>query len=132
MIPIKEYEALMRMTMCAKNQCSVCKYKSNAKHCEKRIVNNMIILEKAIDDKKDNWISVEEKLPELNQKVLIYAVGKTDGFIGDNITAISERYIFRLFPNNEGVEEWTSPWAYFNTDYKITHWMPLPTSPKAI
>lgn len=76
------------------------------------------------------WISVDERLPEIDMNVLVYAVGKIDGFIGDTVIAISRRSVFRLFPWNEGVEIWENPWQYFTTDYEVTHWMPLPEPPK--
>jgi hypothetical protein len=77
-----------------------------------------------------SWISVKDRLPELEQQVLVYAVGKIDGFIGDAVYALCERYVFRFFNDSPGYETWSIPWDYFHTDYEITHWMPLPESPK--
>lgn len=77
----------------------------------------------------NEWISVNDKLPELNQLVLVYAVGKIDGFIGERTIEICERFIQRIFPPSPGLEMWSSPYQYFHTDYKITHWMPLPEPP---
>jgi hypothetical protein len=74
------------------------------------------------------WIPVTDRLPEVGEDVLIYAVGKSDDF--SSVIAITNRMIFRLFPSSEGVETWSSPWQYFMTDYEITHWMPLPEPPK--
>lgn len=79
---------------------------------------------------RDRWISVEERLPELNTSVLVHGIGNTDGFWGEQVTAISKRFLFKIFPSSEGEETWSSPWQYFHTDYKITHWMPLPEPPK--
>ena len=79
---------------------------------------------------RDRWISVEERLPERNVDVLVSAKGKINGFIGETVTAISERYIFRLMPHLHGKETWRSPWDYFLADYDITHWRPLPEPPK--
>lgn len=76
------------------------------------------------------WISVEERLPEKDVNVLVFAEGYADGFIGDTVTAISKRYIFRLFPWCDGELKWMAPWQYFHSDYKITHWMPLPKPPE--
>lgn len=76
------------------------------------------------------WIPCSERLPEDGQEVLVYAVGKADGFIGDNVIALSERFMFRLFPAWNGVGQWKSPWEYFSSNYEITHWMPLPDPPK--
>ena len=79
---------------------------------------------------RDRWISVEERLPERNKEVLVYAIGDADGFWGDHVIAIAERFLFKFFPSDEGKEKWSSPWQYFHTDYKITHWRPLPEPPK--
>jgi len=79
---------------------------------------------------RDRWISVEERLPERGIKVLVYGVGNIDGFWGDQVIAIAERFLFKFLPSSEGTEEWSSPWRYFHTDYKITHWQPLPEPPK--
>ena len=77
-----------------------------------------------------HWIPVTERLPELNQEVLVYAVGKIDGFIGESTMALTDRILFRLFPSSPGIETWSSPCQYFLTDYEITHWMPLPEAPE--
>lgn len=79
---------------------------------------------------RDRWISVEERLPERNTSVLVYAIGNTDGFWGEHVTAIADRFLFKFFPSSKGEEKWSSPWQYFHTDYKITHWKPLPEPPK--
>lgn len=86
--------------------------------------------EAGVKSAKPRWIPVTERLPELNTEVLVYAVGKIDGFIGESAIEITNRFIFRLFPSSEGTETWSAPRQYFLTDYEITHWMPLPESPK--
>jgi hypothetical protein len=79
---------------------------------------------------RDRWIGVEERFPERNTEVLVYAIGDADGFWGKHVIAIAERFLFKFFPSAKGEEEWSSPWQYFHTDYKITHWKPLPEPPK--
>ena len=76
------------------------------------------------------WISINDRLPELNQDVLVYAVGKIDGFIGDHVVEKCKRFIQRILPSSPGEEIWSSPYQYFHTDYEITHWMPLPEPPE--
>lgn len=76
------------------------------------------------------WIPVTERLPEKGIDVLVFAEGKIEGFFGDTVIAISNRYDFKIFTDFEEVEVWRSPWQYFLTDYEITHWMPLPEPPK--
>ena len=77
------------------------------------------------------WISVEDRLPNADERVLVFGVGIYDGFIGDTVIAITDiTDINPLFPSLKIEKEWRSPWQYFLTDYKITHWMPLPEPPK--
>jgi hypothetical protein len=38
---------------------------------------------------RDRWISVEERLPERNKEVLVYAIGDADGFWGNHVIAIA-------------------------------------------
>lgn len=71
------------------------------------------------------WISVKERMPEAEQEVLVYAVGYAFGFEGDTVMAITCPSMHR-----NGSMYWRSPWQYFQSDYKITHWMPLPDAPE--
>lgn len=49
MIPEKEREALMRLTMCARKECAICKYKgSNKEDCYERATECMHILADAL------------------------------------------------------------------------------------
>lgn len=75
----------------------------------------------------DRWISVESKLPEPGQEVLLLAHG-WEGRL---------HYIGKLEPSpaQEGffgkskASEWTIwGWSYFR-EPKVTHWMPLPELP---
>lgn len=51
MIPEKEREALMRLTMCARHQCEICKYrdKYTRKDCMDEIMKDMHILMEAVE-----------------------------------------------------------------------------------
>lgn len=50
MIPEKEREALMRLTMCARRECFVCKYKDCIfDECVERSTENMHILAAALE-----------------------------------------------------------------------------------
>lgn len=72
-------------------------------------------------DAMPRWISVEERLPEDDVNVLIYAVSNGDDV--DSCIAMTS-YTHRMHGFN--IEGWRSPWQYFFFDYMITHWMPLP------
>lgn len=54
MIPEKEREALMRLVMCARHQCVICKYhdKYTFDDCANEITNNMTILADALERKE--------------------------------------------------------------------------------
>ena len=56
MIPEKEREALMRLTMCARNECGMCKYhkKYTFDECNELATENMHILADALDTINDN------------------------------------------------------------------------------
>ena len=53
MIPEPEREAILRLTMCARRNCEICKYGPKkprvklSESCEKRITENMNLLAKA-------------------------------------------------------------------------------------
>ena len=55
MIPEKEREALMRLTMCARNQCAICKYKdiNTYEDCQLEITEDMNILADALDEERE-------------------------------------------------------------------------------
>lgn len=77
------------------------------------------------------WISVKDRLPEIDERVLVFGVGKYDCFIGTTqiaITHMSDRNLINCHIKTQPY--WIAPWQYFLTDYEITHWMPLPEPPK--
>lgn len=51
MIPEKEREALMQLTMCARDNCDTCRYQTKYTHkdCELEITDNMIIIADALE-----------------------------------------------------------------------------------
>lgn len=66
----------------------------------------------------NGWISIKDKLPEVNRDVLVYK----GGFIGDLMNV----YCYL------GDDRWEDEYGYFDTAESegITHWMPLPEPPK--
>ena len=78
-----------------------------------------------------DWIRCEDRLPELEQRVLVFAKCIIDGFTEDAIVAITSMTdVNPLWPSIKWEVHWRDPWQYFMSDYKITHWMPLPEPPK--
>jgi len=87
------------------------------------------------EEQEYKWIPVKERLPELNERVLISAIEYGDSSESQTVVAISSRYVFRVFSwDKNGVElkvydadhKWTEPWQYFHQSYRIVAWMPLP------
>lgn len=68
----------------------------------------------------NEWISVEERLPEMGKDVLCYC----EFGISKGMTVAGRFYA------NETVIRWMSFETEDNTKYRITHWMPLPEPPK--
>ena len=60
------------------------------------------------------WISVEERLPEIYEVVLIYV----DGRMAQAALSYENRWYCTGFG------------TYIHDSYKVTHWMPLPEPPK--
>ena len=82
-------------------------------------------LAKRLESAQPKWISVEERLPEDDVNVLIYAASEKDGV--DSVIAITN-YTHSMHGFN--IEGWRSPWQYCFWERKVTHWMPLPEAPK--
>lgn len=69
------------------------------------------------------WIPVEERLPEDEREVLITARNKNDGELEVTISA----WVDAVFGGQKlGYKVWSKPWEYFNTNYEVVAWMPLP------
>ena len=73
------------------------------------------------------WTSVEERLPEDRENVLVYIASEKEG-VG-SVVAITN-YTHNMPGFN--IEGWVSPWQYCFWDRKVTHWMNLPEPPKEV
>ena len=85
-------------------------YDSDARSCAE-------ILYDYANYRKQEWISVKDRLPKSNQEVLVYR----GGHIGDLMNV----YIY------VGNDKWEDEYGYWSVtdDEGITHWMPLPEPP---
>lgn len=68
-----------------------------------------------------NWISVEDKVPENNQRVLAYC-GKTKKYFVGSV--MSYQFSDGVYWRHEGAKG-----AMYAVTSKVTHWMPLPEPP---
>lgn len=93
------------------------------------LLNGQIV--ELLEDRKSAWISVREKMPPVDEDVLVAAVSKVSGETKIAITYMIDRFYFGSEPIMlRNAPKWHEPWQYFHTDYEITHWMPLPEPPK--
>lgn len=67
------------------------------------------------------WIPVEERLPELDELVLVIASGKPK----ENITLVGAIELATLYSDGWCLETWPE-WTGAN----VTYWMPLPEPPE--
>lgn len=82
---------------------------TDCRSCNARSLANKLL--EADCGKQSGWISVEERLPEVRQRVLLYSHhdGVNTGYRADEIGRF---YVDKSYP------------------YRPTHWMPLPDAPK--
>lgn len=71
------------------------------------------------------WISVGERLPELDQDVLVYAYGNS--YNGSDYKGIFISNLTRYYDDKDNGIEWVYNMTCGET---VTHWMPLPELPK--
>lgn len=69
------------------------------------------------------WISVEDRLPEIGVNVIIHCIDRD--FENDPEVVIG--WVYRIMDN---IPWWQSIHANEDEDLTITHWMPLPKPPK--
>jgi len=76
------------------------------------------------------WISVKDRLPGIDEDVLILYESKVSRETGYAITCRKDYFYFggTLIPCQR--PQWAEPWQYFRENNVITHWMPLPEPPK--
>lgn len=102
-----------------------CHNKATGCYCIENPCHNQMIAEKLynVGYRKQEWISVDERLPEDNGDELI--LHTEDGCVGAGRFAIYGGEALFSWMDNEG-----SDFYYLGTDSKVTHWMPLPEAPK--
>lgn len=93
--------------------------------CFRTLLEDALTYIQQLETHLPKWISVEERLPEDNLNVLVYAIGNNE----NSVIAMTS-YTHNMYGYN--IEGWCSPWQYFFYEYKITHWMPLPEPPKEV
>lgn len=90
--------------------------------CTSKLSINALAYIQQLEQRVPRWISVEERLPEEDEDVLVFAIGDLCAVIA--ITSYSHNL------HGLRIDGWRPPWEYFRHNYKITHWMPLPEPPE--
>ena len=98
--------------------CFECPYRA-MDNCFNARINDILACIQQIEAAAPKWISVEERLPEDNERVLAVNV---DGYMmtGYILCVFDDRYSMTVYYCENGYD------ALDN----VTHWMPLPMPPK--
>lgn len=93
-------------------------YSIYASGCDKIWTDYVIPLQKELKEREEQWISINEKIPLTQERVLVY--GQHWSGVDGPFTAVF-------------INEPTLKW-YGNGEYlkDVTHWMPLPSPPKTV
>lgn len=76
------------------------------------------------------WIKCSDRMPPLNEEVLILYKYITDELSQDNLYyGIAKRIIYKPFPSSEGWENWSS-FTEYQGYYEIVYWTPLIDMPR--
>lgn len=114
------------LELCAKDECfgrENCPYASAQSPCVGKMCSDALAYINQLEARVQKWISVEDRLPEDDVDVIVYAVSNNGGY-----TIAVTFHTHTLYGLN--IEGWASPWQYFTSHYTITHWMPMPEPPK--
>lgn len=76
------------------------------------------------------WISVEDKLPEIGLDVLVYCKAQDADF--SDFIEVSVRNLYKPTPWSDEEPAWGIRFIPFGGAFEVTHWMPLPEPPKEV
>lgn len=98
--------------------CSECRYRTYG-DCRSRLRSDAFILIKRLEFSQSKWVDIKEKLPEREKKVLVI---NGHGCIS----------MLAFWKKESNKWTWLDMSGHFNHVNDITHWMPLPKSPKEV
>ena len=86
----------------------------------------------ALNEPDDGWISVDERLPDRYDTVIVFAATKPEiGKVTRKVVDVSQ-YDSDGFEMMQKCSEYQiyEDTHFADIDYIVTHWMPLPSAPK--
>lgn len=96
--------------------------------CKMELLGMVTALGYKHEKSAQQWIPCSERLPEADKEVLIsyrYKEGESDtSHTYIDITTYGYMYFGGRMVNGE--KYWRPPFEYFNTNYEVIAWMPLP------
>jgi len=78
---------------------------------------------------KDNWISIEDRLPELDQAVLLFDYWKDSNDVCHKDIRVGYLTEYTTRNTSKGISR-NCEWGGCEFLFNITHWQPLPEPPK--
>ena len=116
----------LKCCACPSGACGICPYfKDRSEPCVTIMAADALELLK-----QHGWISVNDRLPRIDEDVLILYESKASRKTGYAITCLKDSFYFGSTPIPYQTPQWSEPWQYFRENNIITHWMPLPEPPK--
>ena len=134
-------EIKMGLECCGENDChnswQECPYWEEA-DCSTLLMKDALAYIRQLEAQVPKWISVEERLPEGEDPVLIL-VKETEHY---GLNKEKRKVYFCQYLAYWDGDEWFTAWCNgcrkisdtakepYADDYEVTHWMPLPEPPK--
>lgn len=81
-------------------------------------------------DITQNWISVKDRMPEMNRDVIGFCASKEPELLDGVIEIVYLKDTFNFLGERKVTPYWCCDVReFFRTNYEVTHWMPLPEPP---
>ena len=138
---MKKPEEIKKGLECCNQKCvgdKFCPYDEYSNACENTLHKDALALIQQLEAQVPRWISVEERLPEGEDPVLIL-VKETEHY---GLHKEKSKVYYCQYLAYWDDEEWYTTWCngcrkITDTanepnadDYEVTHWMPMPEAPK--
>lgn len=95
---------------------------------QRELGDEFVMMNSPMEPGRSEWIPCKDRLPEEGVDVLIsYRYKEGEGDTSHMYIDISSYGTVSFGGHKlEGIKEWGQPFAYFNSNYEVVAWMPLP------